>query len=358
MNSKNFLSSFLFSSLLFSVFSISCDSPEAWEMSFQDSATPSMEGIIDLHHDLMFIVIFIVAAVLGVDFCMAKYSPKVDYVGLGFCFCSRPTKEENASWKETNLKESKSVVLRSKDEEYALEISLDWFVNGTSLGRFLGREVRQWLYQNSDLVDYFNENIGIGVRSFMGRTGSTWLSFELAIQFVRSYNRPLSIELNERWIELRQAKMASELSACRDKITRLKIIIANKRHKVRLWEYLQIGSEYCYGYEVNGLTKQGDSLENKKDGDVNEPLKKSRLLSHATSVPGLKIDFVIRMSSEHLALLRALLPAIFVRPQNNRDHYECTAEQMSAFIVAHSERWGWPHQKLTQEELDAVNESI
>ena len=64
MNSKNFLSSFLFSSSLFSVFSISCDSPEAWQMSFQDPATPLMEGIINLHHDLMFVVIFIAVAVL------------------------------------------------------------------------------------------------------------------------------------------------------------------------------------------------------------------------------------------------------------------------------------------------------
>ena len=54
MNSKNFLSSFLFSSSLFSVFSISCDSPEAWQMLFQDPATSLMEGIINLHHDLMF----------------------------------------------------------------------------------------------------------------------------------------------------------------------------------------------------------------------------------------------------------------------------------------------------------------
>ena len=63
MNSKKFLSSFLFSSLLFSVFSISCDSSEAWQMTFQDPATPLMEGIVDLHHGLMFIVIFIVAAI-------------------------------------------------------------------------------------------------------------------------------------------------------------------------------------------------------------------------------------------------------------------------------------------------------
>lgn len=40
-------------------FSVFCDSPEAWQMLFQDPATPIMAGIINLHHDLMFILIFI-----------------------------------------------------------------------------------------------------------------------------------------------------------------------------------------------------------------------------------------------------------------------------------------------------------
>ena len=32
------------------------DSPENWQLGFQDPATPIMEGIINLHHDLMFFV--------------------------------------------------------------------------------------------------------------------------------------------------------------------------------------------------------------------------------------------------------------------------------------------------------------
>nr|YP_010620077.1 cytochrome c oxidase subunit 2 [Pterosiphonia complanata]WAX04090.1 cytochrome c oxidase subunit 2 [Pterosiphonia complanata] len=33
-----------------------CDIPEAWQVGFQDPATPIMEGIINLHHDLMFFI--------------------------------------------------------------------------------------------------------------------------------------------------------------------------------------------------------------------------------------------------------------------------------------------------------------
>nr|YP_010620123.1 cytochrome c oxidase subunit 2 [Melanothamnus gigas]WAX04159.1 cytochrome c oxidase subunit 2 [Melanothamnus gigas] len=35
---------------------IFCDNAEAWQLGFQDSATPIMEGIINLHHDLMFFI--------------------------------------------------------------------------------------------------------------------------------------------------------------------------------------------------------------------------------------------------------------------------------------------------------------
>nr|AVK39546.1 cytochrome c oxidase subunit 2 [Paralemanea sp.] len=33
-----------------------CDAPENWQIGFQDPATPIMEGIINLHHDLMFFI--------------------------------------------------------------------------------------------------------------------------------------------------------------------------------------------------------------------------------------------------------------------------------------------------------------
>jgi cytochrome c oxidase subunit 2 len=41
--------------LLFNFF----DSSSPWQLSFQDSASPIMEGIVNLHHDLMFFIIFI-----------------------------------------------------------------------------------------------------------------------------------------------------------------------------------------------------------------------------------------------------------------------------------------------------------
>jgi cytochrome c oxidase subunit 2 len=33
-----------------------CDVSEKWQVGFQDPATPIMEGIVNLHHDLMFFI--------------------------------------------------------------------------------------------------------------------------------------------------------------------------------------------------------------------------------------------------------------------------------------------------------------
>jgi len=41
-----------------------CDYPEPWQLGFQDPATPHMEGLIDLHHDIMFFLIFIITFVM------------------------------------------------------------------------------------------------------------------------------------------------------------------------------------------------------------------------------------------------------------------------------------------------------
>jgi cytochrome c oxidase subunit 2 len=40
------------------------DSSTAWQLYFQDAASPVMEGIINLHHDLMFFITFIFFFVL------------------------------------------------------------------------------------------------------------------------------------------------------------------------------------------------------------------------------------------------------------------------------------------------------
>lgn len=40
------------------------DAPEPWQLTFQDPASPSMEGIIDLHHEIMFYLVLIITFVL------------------------------------------------------------------------------------------------------------------------------------------------------------------------------------------------------------------------------------------------------------------------------------------------------
>ena len=49
--------------LLSPVFTLA-DAPESWQMGFQDPATPVMQGIIDLHHDIMFFMFVILVFVL------------------------------------------------------------------------------------------------------------------------------------------------------------------------------------------------------------------------------------------------------------------------------------------------------
>ena len=43
-----------------------CDAAEPWQLGFQDAATPMMEGIMDLHHDIFFFLILILVFVLWI----------------------------------------------------------------------------------------------------------------------------------------------------------------------------------------------------------------------------------------------------------------------------------------------------
>jgi len=40
------------------------DAPENWQVGFQDPATPIMQGIIDLHHDIFFFMLVILVLVI------------------------------------------------------------------------------------------------------------------------------------------------------------------------------------------------------------------------------------------------------------------------------------------------------
>jgi cytochrome c oxidase subunit 2 len=64
-----------------------CDRPEPWQLTFQDPASPILEGIINLHHDIMTILLFVlglVTVVMGTAiyaFNVKRYKPAVYYTG-------------------------------------------------------------------------------------------------------------------------------------------------------------------------------------------------------------------------------------------------------------------------------------
>ncbi|MBN8156991.1 hypothetical protein J0J30_23630, partial [Vibrio vulnificus] len=43
-----------------------CDAADPWQLGSQDPATPMMQGIIDLHHDIFFFLIIILVFVLWI----------------------------------------------------------------------------------------------------------------------------------------------------------------------------------------------------------------------------------------------------------------------------------------------------
>ena len=73
------------------MFCLLLDSSVSWQLFFQDAATPVMEGIINLHHDLMFFITFIfffvlvvlVRTIYGYKFDIAKFNSEARFVVHG-----------------------------------------------------------------------------------------------------------------------------------------------------------------------------------------------------------------------------------------------------------------------------------
>ena len=53
----------LFMLLLKNIFKINFDVPTPWGIYFQDSATPQMEGLVELHDNIMYYLVMILFAV-------------------------------------------------------------------------------------------------------------------------------------------------------------------------------------------------------------------------------------------------------------------------------------------------------
>jgi heme/copper-type cytochrome/quinol oxidase subunit 2 len=49
--------------ILYLSFLNGCDAPSPWGLYFQDSATPQMEGLVELHDNIMFYLVIILFSV-------------------------------------------------------------------------------------------------------------------------------------------------------------------------------------------------------------------------------------------------------------------------------------------------------
>jgi cytochrome c oxidase subunit 2 len=86
MFNSNFISNFFENSLSFISLAANTqiahsDAAKPWQLGFQDPATPTMEGIINFHHDLMFFIVAISVFVMWLLFrCIHLYSTEETYV--------------------------------------------------------------------------------------------------------------------------------------------------------------------------------------------------------------------------------------------------------------------------------------
>jgi cytochrome c oxidase subunit 2 len=56
-----------------------CDSPEEWQLGFQDPASPIMQGIVELHHDLFFFLILVLGFVFWLLFkILVDFNAKIN----------------------------------------------------------------------------------------------------------------------------------------------------------------------------------------------------------------------------------------------------------------------------------------
>ena len=58
---------------------LSCDSPRPWGLYFQDSASPQMEALVELHDDIMYYLVAILFSVAWIQGAIIKYFNSAKY---------------------------------------------------------------------------------------------------------------------------------------------------------------------------------------------------------------------------------------------------------------------------------------
>ena len=125
-----------------------CDRPEPWQLTFQDPASPILEGIINLHHDIMTILLFVlglVTVVMGTSiyaFSTKRYNPAIYYTGtthntpLEFVWTLIPC----------------IILLTIAIPSFALIYSLDDLINAKMTIKVMGHQW-YWTYEYGEIAE-------------------------------------------------------------------------------------------------------------------------------------------------------------------------------------------------------------
>jgi len=127
--------------------SASCDAARPWQLMFQDPATPVMEGVIDFHNDLMFVVVFVGIFVGYVLIrCVQLYTSDVHPV---------PNRVQHGTLLEIVWTVTPALILMSVAiPSFALLYSVDEIIDPAVTLKAVGH---QW-YWSYEYSDYVNED--------------------------------------------------------------------------------------------------------------------------------------------------------------------------------------------------------
>lgn len=131
-----------------------CDHAQSWQLGFQDPATPIMEGIVDLHHDIMFFLVIICVFVLYLLFRVV------------FFYLATPSGENDNYFKVVHGKiieivwtVTPSFVLAAiAVPSFALVYSMDEIIDPAITLKAIGHQW-YWSYEYSDYDSLYNESI-------------------------------------------------------------------------------------------------------------------------------------------------------------------------------------------------------
>lgn len=130
---------------------VKCDAPDHWQFLFQDPATPVCTGVMNLHHDIMFIIFFILSFVIWMLF-------RTVYL-FDHTRNHTPSKETHGTALEIVWTVTPSIILMViAIPSFALLYSLEEVIDPAITLKVIGHQW-YWSYEYSDYTNAAGESL-------------------------------------------------------------------------------------------------------------------------------------------------------------------------------------------------------